>query len=536
LLLEEKLRSRTYYSGDDAIFDFYSERLPRAASINDLNKAINAAGNDKFLFMKEADILSAVIPDEAENFPDYVNIGNQNFALRYAFEPGADSDGVTLALPQKVLPFVSRETLGWLLPALWPDRIKNLLQQLPRGQRKLFIPLNETAAKLAASLTAADKDESFAAALSKAVKQMYGVDIDPSLLEPDRADTHLDLKIEIRDDKDKIIAKGRSGDVFRQIKDAAESLTEQSGSPWDGAFASYRKTGLAKWPPDDLSQPIDIGADKGGLAVRGYPALIPNEDPDALSVDLVLFPSKSKSDAAHRGGVRRLLELTIVKDLAWTERDLSLSSQIKMMCAPFGTGGAFKEKLYGMICGAALYFGNAPRSEEKFNDLVTKTRESLRGIGFHVLSVFEESLRIFTDNTSRLSSAKKKLPPDLAAELTEIHNGFFKDILDGRVTLEIFLQYPRYLKVFTVMVEKAANEPFKYRQNRASVSQYLSIYENLRKKPVPVENLHRHEQLLNELAQMIREYEVNLFAQHVKTLYPISEKRLDKKVEEIKSG
>jgi ATP-dependent helicase HrpA len=546
LLLEEKLRSRTYYSGDDAIFDFYAERLPRVASIHELNKAIQAKGGDKFLFMKEEDILNAVIPPQAQNFPDRVSIGDRNFALKYAFEPGAENDGVTLALPQKVLPFIDKDTLGWLLPALWPDRIKSLLQQLPRGQRKTFIPMNEAALRLAAALSAnADDGNSFAAALSNAIKNIYGIDIDRSLLESERADAHLDLKLEVRDDANKIIAKGRSGEVFKQLKAADDdgAPADKTDSPWDGAFASYRKTGLTEWPSDDMNAPVNIGAQKGGLAgqngfaVRGYPALVPDDNPNADSVDLALFPSKIKSDAAHRCGVRKLLELTIEKDLAWTERDISFSKEIKVMCAPFGTGESFREKLYDMVCDTALDFDDAPRSKASFDKLVSSAKESLRGIGFRVLSIFEESLRIFTENASRLSSAKKKLSPDIAKELGDGLNRFFTDILDGEISLDIFLQYPRYLKVFAAMIEKASCEPFKYRQKKADVARYRSIRENLSKKPAREENRHTYQHLLKELAQMIREYEVSLFApQHIKTLYPISEKRLEKKIEEIKAA
>jgi len=537
LLLEDKLRSRTYYTGDDAIFDFYKARLTGVASLHDLNRAIRAAGNDKFLFLREEDILSAEIPDDARDYPDHVSIGNQNFALRYAFEPGAAHDGVTLALPQKVLPFIDRETLGWLLPALWPDRIKDLLQQLPRGQRKAFIPMNEAAAKLAESMkSAADERGSFAAALSKAIRKDYGIDVDPALLEPGRTGPHLDLKIEVRDDENNVVAAGRGGDVLKRMEDERDAgeRADKGESPWEGAFASYRKSGLAKWPDDDLNAPIDIGSPSaGGLPVRGFPALVASES--GGGVDLALFPSKQKSDAAHRSGVRRLLELSLEKDLAWTERDLSLSGGIKMMCAPFGAGELFRQKLFDMICDAALDFDDAPRGGESFDSLVMKTRESLRGIGFRVMSVFEESLRIFTDNAARLSAAKKKLAPDIYGELDAALGAYFTDILGGRVTLAVFLQYPRYLRAFAAMMEKAAFEPLKYRQKRADAALYKSIRETLRKSPAPEECAHKKERLIDELSQMIREYEISLFAQHIKTLFPVSEKRLDKKVEEVKA-
>ncbi|MDR0330997.1 MAG: ATP-dependent RNA helicase HrpA [Chitinispirillales bacterium] len=542
LSLEEKLRSRNFFRGDEALFDFYKERLPLVASIHDLNKAIKSTGGDKFLHMLEEDILTSSVPEEAHHFPDHVNIGNQNFALKYAFDPGSENDGVTLALPQKVLPFIAEETLGWLLPALWPAKIKNLLQQLPKSQRKIFVPLGEAAEKLAAGLVSPPAThESFSAELSRAIKKIFGIDVPPALLDSNRADAHLDLKIEVRDDKNDIVARGRSGEVFKQLSGAAREDAPtgaqipagSAGSPWDGAFASYRKSGLLAWPSDNLSEPLNIGAQEGGLAVRGYPALIPNDDGIDSGVDLVLFPSKTKSDVAHRCGVRRLLELTLIKDLSWAERDMTLSKEAKVMCAPFASGDVFREKLYDMVCDSVLDFDDTPRGEEAFNKLTEKIKESLRGIGFRILSVFEESLMIFTDDASRLASAKKKLPPDIAKELADALNGFFKDIINGQATLDLFWQYPRYLRAFAVIIEEASCEPFKYRQKRGEVDRYASIYKNMCKKIVPPENSHSYQRQLKELSIMIREFEINQFAQHIKTLYPVSEKRLDKKVEEM---
>jgi len=224
-----------------------------------------------------------------------------------------------------------------------------------------------------------------------------------------------------------------------------------------------------------------------------------------------------------------------MKDLAWTERDLSsFSKETKVMCAPFAASDEFAARLYDMVCESVLDFDDAPRNKEGFDQLITTVKESLRGIGFRILSVFEESLRVFTENTARLSSAKKKLPADIHKELADGLNGFFRDILDGRTTLDILFQYPRYLKAFAAIVEKASFEPFKYRQKRAEVNLYVSIYNELRQKSAKPENATRRGRLMKELALMIREFEVNLFAQHIKTLFPVSEQRLDKKVAEIK--
>ena len=193
---------------------------------------------------------------------------------------------------------------------------------------------------------------------------------------------------------------------------------------------------------------------------------------------------------------------------------------------PFAKSEIFKQKLYEMILNGILDFDEAPRTEDKFNALILKTQEKLRGIGFRVLSVFEESLKIFAENMSRISASKKSIGPPLFCELESDLKAFITDILEDKTTLEIFLQYPRYLKAFAPRVEKALCEPAKYRQKRAQLHPFQIKLSSLCKGGPPWREL-------NELSQMIREFEVSLFAQNIKTLYPISEKRLQKKIETI---
>ncbi|MCL2689019.1 MAG: ATP-dependent RNA helicase HrpA [Chitinispirillia bacterium] len=527
--LEEKIRSRTLYAGDEALFTFYKNRLGTVSSIHELNKLIKAKGDDKFLYLGENDIMETEPPPEAHNFPDHVQIGDKNFSLKYAFEPGEKNDGITLTLPQNVLPFIEKNSIGWLVPALWPHIIKDLIHGLPKDQRKLFIPINENALRLSKELSVTD--EPFALSLSKVINKILGVKIDPALLDPQRAAEHLNVKLDIKDENGKTIACGQSSDVLKQIEN---SPVERGNSPWEKTFQNFSQRGLKKWPDENLSVTVDIGSKSGGsgISVKGYKALIPSsqsKDSKDNCVDLVLYPSKEQADTAHRSGVRLLLESAVEKDLAWTERDLSFNAKTKLLCSPFGSADIFKQKLYEMICNNVLNHVDTPRTEEQFNALIEKTKANLRGIGFRTISVFEESLSLFTENSSRISASKKKLSPDIVNQLENDLKRFFVDILENSVTIEIFLQYPRYLKVFLSKIEKAVCEPSKYRQNAAILHVYQTKLKGVSTDIHSVDDIGK-KRSIDELSQMIREFEISLFAQQVKTLYPISEKRLEKRI------
>ncbi|MFP4679122.1 MAG: ATP-dependent RNA helicase HrpA [Chitinispirillaceae bacterium] len=523
LLQEEKLRTRVLYSGDDTLFRFYKERLPEITSIHDLNRVIRKKG-DKSLFLKEEDILSSPIPSHADSFPERVNIGDRSFPLSYTFDPGSENDGVTLKLPLNAAPFVKKDSLGWLVPAMWPELVKDLLRNLPRELRKNFIPVNESAQHIASSLNATHKP--FSSALSETIQRLYGLTIAPELLEGNRAAPHLNLRVEIRDKDGRIVAQGRGAEVLE--KGQIQKTKEES--PWEKAFRSYRRTGLTTWPQMDFSEPVQIGSSKEGLALRGYPALVDC----GSSVDLILFPSAEEAEGKHRLGVKRLLEFAVANDLAWTERDLKLSPQVMLMCAPFGSGDIFKEKLYRMAFEAALDFRNAPKSQNRFEKLIQKTKDNLRGVGFRTISVFEESLRMFGENISKTGSDRSRMPKELKEELCGDLNRFFTSILEEKVHLEQFFLYPRYLRAFAARIDKAISDPLKYRQKRSALKDYEEIHESLRKEALKKETFEALH-LLRELQSMIMEYGISLFAQHIKTMFPVSEKRLDRKIDSLVS-
>lgn len=522
---EEKLRTRALYSGDEELFRFYHQRLPGVTSIHDLNREIRKKGGDRHLFLKEKHLLTTPVPSEVDNFPDRITIGDRSFPLSYAFDPGSEKDGVTLKLPLNAAPFIKKDALGWLVPAMWPDLIKDLLRNLPRELRKNFIPVNDSAKRIASSLAPSHKP--FPLALSEKIQEMYGITIDPEMLDENRASPHLNVRIEVKDKNGSIVAQGRGAEV---LENQAVFKRSDDRSPWEKAFNSFRKSGLTAWPDEDISEPVQIGSSEEALVLWGFPTLV-----DCNScVDLVLFSSKEESVREHHRGVRRLLEFAIAKDLAWAERDLNLSSEVKLMCSPFGSGDLFRQKLYRMVSEAALEFKDAPVNRHGFEKLVQQTREKLRGVGFRTLSVFEESLRMFSDNIARLGGVKNRVAADIREELCRDLNIHFTDILDEKISLEQFLNYPRYLRAFSARIDKAVSDPLKYRQKRTALREYEDIHVSLRR------DMQKKEKtaavyLLNEFGMMVREYDISLFAQHIKTVFPVSEKRLGKKVDLIRA-
>ncbi len=93
---------------------------------------------------------------------------------------------------------------------------------------------------------------------------------------------------------------------------------------------------------------------------------------------------------------------------------------------------------------------------------------------------------------------------------------------------------PRYLKALRIRTERAYVSPEKDQAKEAQVDSYRAQLEIVRKRifnrPTP-EGID----FLEEMDRMIEELKISLFAPEIKTIFPISGKRIEKKLQECQS-
>jgi len=100
---------------------------------------------------------------------------------------------------------------------------------------------------------------------------------------------------------------------------------------------------------------------------------------------------------------------------------------------------------------------------------------------------------------------------------TLIYRHYFNDI--SVINLQHF---PRYLKAILRRMEKLSSNTNNDRKNMLEIKNYWNKYKNLESS-----NKLQDIESLKQLRWMIEEFRVSLFAQELKTAYPISTKRLD---------
>ncbi|MEJ2040014.1 MAG: DUF3418 domain-containing protein, partial [Desulfosarcinaceae bacterium] len=214
--MENRLRRRDLLVEEQALFDFYRERLDDVCNMRILEKKIRDAGSDGFLRMGREDILRWQLPEEAlKPFPDEVSLNNVKVACEYRFSPGSEEDGVTARIPALQAGRIAPDNLQWLIPGLLPEKLNALLKGLPKAYRKQLVPLSETAELIAAQMPRSAGENLFSS-LSRFIRQRLGVSIPPGAWDESLLPDHLRMRIALVDDQGKILKTSRDPLVLKR--------------------------------------------------------------------------------------------------------------------------------------------------------------------------------------------------------------------------------------------------------------------------------------------------------------------------------
>ncbi len=147
--VERRQRTHGILADDQALFDFYDERLPE--------KITSAAAFDNWWkhqrqdTPKLLDFTRELLLPEGENldgYPDAWHQGDLTLALTYVFEPGRLDDGVSVQVPIEVLTRLHPEGFDWLVPGMRPQLCVATIRALPKRVRRQLVPAPDTGARI----------------------------------------------------------------------------------------------------------------------------------------------------------------------------------------------------------------------------------------------------------------------------------------------------------------------------------------------------------------------------------------------------
>ncbi|MDE2366096.1 MAG: DUF3418 domain-containing protein, partial [Betaproteobacteria bacterium] len=484
-----------------------------------------------------------------ERFPDGVTVDGICLPLAYRFDPGHVLDGVTVTVPLPLLNKLNAAQFDCLVPGLIREKITWYLKALPKQIRRHVVPVPEfVTAFLEYRETGSETASSgvpvpLAKAMAGFIQFKTGITVPPDTWQDEKLPVHLLMNYRIVDDASRELAMSRDLAQLKTQLGQAARLTF-SGSAPDGRIPIERDN-VTRWDFGDL--PEEIAFVRTGKNLTGYPALVSRDG----NVSIRLFDTRETAQASMRGGVRQLLRFELKEQMKQLEKDLSGQSrslgqavlQLHALISP----DALREDMLSTIADRA-FIGNdtLPRTEKEFAAQKQRARTRLPVVTEAVIRMTQaiahdvQALlnRIAStggtggtgkSGLSKLSVSRNdagKLKAELNIQLRKIvYPGFL-----GATSWDRLQHLPRYLKGMALRLDKYSGNPERDIRHAGTIAglwqQYEQRLESHRKAGISDPNLA-------EFRWQIEELRISLFAQELKTPYPVSVKRLQKLWEEV---
>jgi len=528
--MENRLRRRTLLATDDVLAAFYEERLRDVFDVRTLQKLIRERGGDSFLRMTEEDVLrQAPDPEELALFPDALPAGRLALPLSYRFSPGDAADGVTVKLPASALTGLKPEALERAVPGLLRERVTALVKSLPRDIRRHLVPIPQSAETILEDI--GKTQGSLPAVLSECLKRRFRLDVPPSAWDLEGLPDHLKLRFAVVDAKGKELRSTRDIESLRK-----DRLQEEESRAFGRARAAWERTGISHWEapglPEEIPEEIPLDP-RNVLEGVAYPALVASGG----AVDLRLLRNRREAEESHRAGIRALLALRFKKDLDTMRRYLTLRGEMKVWSVYFGGAKALEDSLYKGLVRRLLE--KEIRTRRAFEDYARTLGQELLKAPRMLLDEVEPVLRAYHETRQALAGleaanlSNRTVLGFLGQMRSELERLLPVSFLE-RYDRERLPQLARYLKALQVRAERGAVHLDRDRARAAEIRPYEEKLDELL-KALATWGSPDKAKAVDEYRWMVEEYRVSLFAQGIKTPYPVSPKRLQGKVEEIEA-
>ena len=592
--LEARARRRDLVVDDDVLFDFYDERVPAdvvsAQHFDTWWKTAKRAQPDLLTFTPDLLLSDDAAPVSAADFPAVWPQGDLELPLTYQFEPGTETDGVTVHIPLVLLARVRPEGFGWMVPGLRDELVTATIRALPKPVRVQLVPapdvargigrwFDENLARWQDTVRAGDLAPSFHDAFAQAVRVVRDVEVPDDAFDDERLPAHLGMTFRVEADRGGVLDESKdiialqrrlaartqdavSSAVRSAVRTAMrDAVSAAPPAPASAAAAAAptaavrppapraqrdvigkpalaEQVGLTAWPAGlpDGAIPLTVETDgPGGVRVRGYPALV-DETPGVV---LRVLADPAVQVESHRRGLRRLLLLDAGLATARVTTRWSGTQALTLASGPYRTTDALVTdvQLAAIDQLVAEHLAGRPATEIR----TATTYAALRGA---VRDRLEGTVHaVVTDVVAVLSAAREldvavRASNSLALLATthDVRDHAARLVRDGFVAATGAERLPhlaRYLRGDLHRLTKAADHPHRDAERAWQVHQLEDAYSAARDRMRSAPPDRSREVVLDDVRWMLEELRVSLFAQQLGTPAPVSDKRIRKALAEV---
>jgi ATP-dependent helicase HrpA len=226
------------------------------------------------------------------------------------------------------------------------------------------------------------------------------------------------------------------------------------------------------------------------------------------------------------------MALHCARDMKFLKRSLTLPEELHPAAHLLGGARRLEEAMVQRV--TRDLFARDLRSESAFNDHAAVCAAKLLPAGRELLYALIPVLQAYaaaSRDIAALSGAKGVLA-SVYRQLTEALANLLPQNFIALYDRARLAHIERYLQALSVRASRALVDPEKDRAKAQGPQNYT---EHLRRlmKTLNAQSSGQKRQAIEELAWMIEEYKVSVFAQELKTAVPMSAKRLEEKIREI---
>jgi len=518
-MIQHKGRRVDLVEDEQWLYEFYDSKLPpevvSGVTLDTWRKTAERA-DPKILFLTKEDLTREQEEDYVNewDFPDSKKIGNLTIPLQYRFEPGHDEDGVTAIIPVHQLNQVSQTAFDWLVPGLLEEKCIALIKALPKNIRKHFVPVPETVKQCL------EIEPDFKGALQEwlgnRLRKLTGEAIPLNAWNTESLTDHLRMNFRVEDDQGQLL------DYGRDLKKLQLKHTAKAGDSFDQIAADeLNYTGCIGWAFDDLPETYQFI--QKGQSFVGFPAII--DEGDAVGVRI--FDTEQKAALQHQAGLMRLFQLQLRKECTYVSKNMPKSAAAELtynrlpkhLLIGNEAEVSYKDDLLYLVLYGVFIEGRTIRTQQAFEQALQQNKAGLISAANEAGKIALEIMELYGAIKTQLNrlNANDPLAKDINEQLDlMIYAGFIRN-----TPYQQLKAIPRYLKAVQYRLDKRDNNLQKVQE----VSRYATRYWN------DVEKKAKKDKVIPEqdpFRWMLEEFRVSLFAQQLKTAYPVSVKRMDK--------
>ncbi|HGG9712552.1 TPA: DUF3418 domain-containing protein [Neisseria meningitidis] len=476
--------------------------------------------NPRLLFLSRDDLMQhAAAHITEEQFPKFWQTADGKFELSYRFEPHHPLDGVTLTLPLTVLNRISPAALEWLVPGMLREKIQLLIKALPKQIRRICVPVPVPEFITQFLSQNPDRNAPILPQLAQAIAKTAGdIRIFEQINQDEwaafRLPEHCYFNLRIIDDGGQELAIGRDLIQIQQQLGQAAAVTFRDNTQ------EFERDNVTTWDIGILPESIKFA--RGKQQLTGYLGLQKEKDG---RIALRLFDTIEAAEQAHRQGVIELMKLQLKEQVKDLNKGIQGFTQAAMLLKHINAD-TLRDDLTQAVCDRAFIGEDElPRNEKAFKEQIKRARSRLPAVKEALSRYLQETAAAYAELNSKLG--KHPLTHLLRQRLQTL-------LAAGFATRTPWAQWPRlpiYLKAMTLRLEKYSSNPARDAAREADIQELEQMWQektdSLIKQGLPISDG------LAAFKWMIEELRVSLFAQELKTPYPVSVKRLLKMWEDL---